>query len=210
MSEGKSLQAFSQPSELLREAIRIVEAVLFASHEPLSLKQLRLYINEDLDIHDVMEHIHRDYSARGVNLTKVDDGYAFRTASDLGFLLRSEREVTKKLSKAALETLAIIAYHQPVTRTEIEEIRGVAMSRGTLDLLMEADFVKPGRRRETPGRPLTYVTTVSFLDHFGLERLADLPGLKELKEAGLLENLAQNISVQEELALTQQKDQDDN
>jgi segregation and condensation protein B len=146
---------------------RILEAMLFASAEPLSLTNMR--------------------EKRGVNLIEVDNQWAFRTASDLGEALQLNKEVQRKLSRAAMETLAIIAYHQPVTRAEIENIRGVATHRGTLDVLMEAGWVKPGRRRNTPGRPLTWVTCTAFLDHFGLESMMDLPGMDDLKASGLLD-----------------------
>jgi len=127
------------------------------------------------------------YAGRGVTLVRVAGKWAFRTASDLGFLLRSEETATRKLSRAAVETLSIIAYHQPATRAEIEEVRGVAVSRGTLDLLLDLEWIRLGRRRETPGRPVTFVTTDAFLDHFGLESVRDLPGVQELKAAGLLD-----------------------
>lgn len=190
-------------NQRLREAVRVVEALLFASSEPLHQQDLAKHLDDKIAVMDVLEMVRRDYAARGVMLEQKGAFFAFRTAPDLGFLLRREKEVVRKFSKAALETLAIIAYHQPVTRTEIEEVRGVAMSRGTLDVLLEAGFVKSGRRRDTPGRPLTYVTTTSFLDHFGLERISDLPGVKELKEAGLLDSLLDGPEAQSELALSQ-------
>ncbi|HBQ22668.1 MAG TPA: SMC-Scp complex subunit ScpB [Alphaproteobacteria bacterium] len=190
-------------NQRLREAARVVEALLFASSEPLHQQDLAKHLDDKIAVMDVLEMVRRDYAARGVMLEQKGAFFAFRTAPDLGFLLRREKEVVRKFSKAALETLAIIAYHQPVTRTEIEEVRGVAMSRGTLDVLLEAGFVKSGRRRDTPGRPLTYVTTTSFLDHFGLERISDLPGVKELKEAGLLDSLLDGPEAQSELALSQ-------
>ena len=173
-------------NQRLREAARVVEALLFASSEPLHQQDLAKHLDDKIAVMDVLEMVRRDYAARGVMLEQKGAFFAFRTAPDLGFLLRREKEVVRKFSKAALETLAIIAYHQPVTRTEIEEVRGVAMSRGTLDVLLEAGFVKSGRRRDTPGRPLTYVTTTSFLDHFGLQSAQDLPGINELRETGLL------------------------
>ena len=133
------------------------------------------------------------YRSRGVNLVKVGDGWAIRTSADLSFLMRKETVETRKLSRAAVETLAIIAYHQPVTRLEIEEIRGVGVSKGTVDLLLEMDWIKFGRRKMTPGRPITFVVTQHFLDHFGLESAKDLPGLRELKSAGLLESTIPNM-----------------
>jgi segregation and condensation protein B len=137
---------------------------------------------------EAVQLLRRRYEGRGVQVTRVGDAWAIRTAADLGFLMARETVETRKLSRAAIETLAIIAYHQPVTRAEIEEIRGVTVSRGTVDQLIELEWVRFGRRRMTPGRPVTYVVTQAFLDHFGLESARDLPGLKELREAGLLES----------------------
>ena len=133
-------------------------------------------------------HLQKRYEGRGVHVARVGEAWAIRTAGDLGFLMQKETVETRKLSRAAIETLAIIAYHQPVTRAEIEEIRGVTVSRGTIDLLIEMDWIRFGRRRMTPGRPVTFVVTQNFLDHFGLESARDLPGLKELRSAGLLES----------------------
>ena len=135
-----------------------------------------------------LKKLKKKYEGRGVNLVKVGDCWALRTAADLGFLMQKESVEVRKLSRAAIETLAIIAYHQPVTRAEVEEIRGVSVSRGTIDLLMDLDWIKLGRRRMSPGRPVTFTVTQNFLDHFGLESARDLPGLKELKSAGLLES----------------------
>lgn len=169
------------------EAERIAEALIFASAEPVRLARIREHLPDGADAGQVLESLRRHYQGRGVNLVRVGDAWAFRTAPDLGHLMRREREESRSLSRAATETLAIIAYHQPATRAEIEEIRGVAVSRGTLDLLLELDWIRLGRRRETPGRPATFVTTPAFLDHFGLESAKDLPGLKELRAAGLLD-----------------------
>lgn len=170
------------------EQERMVEAVLFASTEPVTLAELVRRIPEGCDPAEALAHLRRRYEGRGVNLVKVGDAYAFRTAGDLGHLMRKENVEIRKLSRAAIETLAIVAYHQPVTRTEIEEIRGVAVSRGTVDQLMELDWIRLGRRRMTPGRPVTFVVTEAFLDHFGLESARDLPGIKELRAAGLLDS----------------------
>ena len=170
----------------LREQLRMVEAIVFASSEPVPEKALAERLPEDVDLEVLMRELQQAYSGRGINLVKIADNWAFRTADDLGFLLQKEAVETRKLSRAALEVLAIIAYHQPVTRAEIEEIRGVATSKGTLDVLMETGWVKMRGRRRTPGRPVTYGTTVEFLDHFALEEIKDLPGLDELKGAGLL------------------------
>ncbi len=172
--------------EVLRRHLRIVEALLFASADPLKASDIAPYLGEGVNVGGLLEALQADYAGRGVNLVRRGDGWAFRTAEDLGFLLRREEQETRPLSRAALETLSIIAYHQPATRAEIEDVRGVATGKGTLDLLMEAGWVRMRGRRRTPGRPVTYGTTDAFLDHFGLERLSDLPGLDELKGAGLL------------------------
>ena len=169
------------------DSIRLVEALLFASAEPLSEKILARHFGEGTDVGALLARLQADYAGRGVNLVERGGSWAFRTAADLGDRLRIERSQVRKLSRAAVETLAVIAYHQPVSRAEIETIRGVATARGTLDVLIEADWIKPGRRRETPGRPGTWVTTENFLDHFGLSGLADLPGIDELKATGLLD-----------------------
>ncbi|MGB7285732.1 MAG: SMC-Scp complex subunit ScpB [Salaquimonas sp.] len=176
------------PAEDLREQLRMVEAILFASADPVSEKVLSERLPEGSDIKVLMNELKHSYDSRGVNVVKIGGNWAFRTADDLSFILQKEAFETKKLSRAALEVLAIIAYHQPVTRAEIEEIRGVATSKGTLDVLMETGWVKMRGRRKTPGRPVTYGTTDAFLDHFGLEELRDLPGLDELKGAGLLQS----------------------
>lgn len=170
----------------LAEAVRMAEAVVFASAEPVSLKALAARLPEGVDVPAVMEEVRSQYERRGVNLVRVGDAWAFRTAGDLAFLMSRDAVQQKKLSRAALEVLAIIAYHQPVTRAEIEEIRGVETSKGTLDTLMETGWVRMRGRRRTPGRPVTYGTTEAFLDHFGLEEIRDLPGIDELKGAGLL------------------------
>ena len=165
---------------------RMVEAVLFASAEPLSPEAIAERLPEGADVAGAIARLRRIYAERGVQLVRVGRAYAFRTAPDLGFLLSREAVEERKLSRAAIETLAIIAYHQPVTRAEIEEIRGVSASRGSFDTLLELGWIRLGRRRETPGRPATFVTTEGFLDHFGLESPADLPGLADLRAAGLL------------------------
>jgi segregation and condensation protein B len=169
------------------EHLRMVEALLFAASEPLDGKALAASLPEGADVAGLLAHLQALYEKRGVNLCCVAGKYQFRTASDLAFLLRKEQPEQKRLSKAAIETLAIIAYHQPVTRAEIEDIRGVALSKGTLDTLMEVGWVKIRGRKRTPGRPVTYGTTESFLIQFGLESVAHLPGLDELKAAGFLE-----------------------
>ena len=190
---GKVEQAnlFEAPS--VTEQIRMVEAILFASSTPVTVNELKSRMPQGSDPESALSELKSHYSNRGVNLVKVGDGWAIRTSADLSFLMRKETVETRKLSRAAVETLAIIAYHQPVTRLEIEEIRGVGVSKGTVDLLLEMDWIKFGRRKLTPGRPITFVVTQHFLDHFGLESVKDLPGLRELKSAGLLENTIPNM-----------------
>ncbi len=173
-----------------RLRLRMLEALLFASAEPLSEEELSSRLPEGTDIHPLLSELQTAYAGRGVNLRQVERRWAFRTAEDLAFALRREVVEQKKLSRAAVETLAIIAYHQPATRAEIEDIRGVAISRGTLDVLMEAGWVRLRGRRRSPGRPVTFGTTPEFLDHFGLEAITDLPGLADLKAAGLLDPAA--------------------
>jgi segregation and condensation protein B len=168
------------------EAERIAEALVFASSQPVSEGFIADRLPRIFNVRAIMLRLKDQYAHRGVNLVQVDDAWAFRTAADLSFVIRSDEDEVKKLSRAALEVLAIIAYHQPVTRAEIEDIRGVQTSRGTLDVLMEAGWVRFRGRRRTPGRPVTLGTTRDFLDHFGLEELRDLPGIEELKGAGLL------------------------
>ncbi|MBV7379657.1 SMC-Scp complex subunit ScpB [Maritimibacter dapengensis] len=170
------------------EQERMVEAVLFASAEPVTVAELTARMPHGSDPSEALVHLRKRYEGRGVNVVRVGDAYAIRTASDLGYLMQKETVEQKKLSRAAIETLAIIAYHQPVTRAEIEEIRGVSVSRGTVDQLIEMEWIRFGRRRMSPGRPVTFVVTQGFLDHFGLESARDLPGLKELRSAGLLES----------------------
>ncbi|MEL7212174.1 MAG: SMC-Scp complex subunit ScpB [Pseudomonadota bacterium] len=172
----------------MAEQERMVEAILFATAEPVTVRDLQGRMPHGCDAAEALVHLRKRYEGRGVNVVKVGDAWAMRTAGDLGFLMQKETVETRKLSRAAIETLAIIAYHQPVTRAEIEEIRGVSVSRGTIDQLLEMEWIRLGRRRMTPGRPVTFVVTQGFLDHFGLETARDLPGLKELRAAGLLEN----------------------
>lgn len=172
----------------MAEQERMVEAVLFATAEPITVRELDARMPHGCDAAEALVHLRKRYEGRGVRVVKIGDAWAMRTAPDLGFLMQKETVETRKLSRAAIETLAIIAYHQPVTRAEIEEIRGVSVSRGTVDQLLELEWIRFGRRKMTPGRPTTFVVTQSFLDHFGLENARDLPGLKELRAAGLLEN----------------------
>ena len=184
--EPRDAKLFDAPS--LAEQERMIEAVLFASAEPVTLRELEERLPKGSDVGEAMAFLRHRYQGRGVQVMKVGDAYAFRTAPDLGFLMHRETVETRKLSRAAIETLAIIAYHQPVTRAEIEEIRGVSVSRGTVDQLLEMEWIRFGRRKMTPGRPVTFVVTQEFLDHFGLESARDLPGLRELRAAGLLES----------------------
>jgi segregation and condensation protein B len=172
----------------LAEQERMVEAVLFASAEPVTIAELNARMPHGADARAAVDLLTKRYEGRGVRVVRVGEAWAIRTAPDLGFLMQKESTETRKLSRAAIETLAIVAYHQPVTRAEIEEIRGVSVSRGTVDQLLELDWIKLGRRRMTPGRPVTFVVTQNFLDHFGLETARDLPGIKELRAAGLLES----------------------
>ena len=168
--------------------LRIVEALLFAAEEALSIDQLAKHLPEGADVDGLLGDLKANYQNRGVNLVQVAGKWMMRTADDLSFLLRRETVEQKRLSKAALETLAIVAYHQPVTRAEIEDIRGVAISKGTLDMLLEIGWVRMRGRRRTPGRPVTYGTTEAFLTQFGLNDASDLPGVQELKGAGLLDS----------------------
>lgn len=170
----------------MAEVVRMAEAIVFASAEPVAEKQLAARLPDGTDVAAVMRELQQLYQRRGVNLVRVADAWAFRTAGDLAFLMSRDTVQQKKLSRAALEVLAIIAYHQPVTRAEIEDIRGVETSKGTLDTLLETEWVRMRGRRKVPGRPVTYGTTNAFLDHFSLEELRDLPGMDELKGAGLL------------------------
>jgi len=172
----------------IAEQERMVEAVLFASADPVTIAELNARMPHGCDAGEALVHLQKRYEGRGVHVIKTGNAYAMRTAGDLSFLMQKETVETRKLSRAAIETLAIIAYHQPVTRAEIEEIRGVSVSRGTVDQLLEMEWIRFGRRKMTPGRPVTFVVTPDFLDQFGLESARDLPGLKELRSAGLLEN----------------------
>jgi len=171
----------------MAEHLRLVEALLFAAAEPLSEEALALKLPEGADVHGLLAQLAAAYAERGVNLVHLAGGWTFRTAPDLAPALRDERTVARKLPRAAVETLAIIAYHQPVTRADIEQIRGVALARGTLDRLLEAGWVRPRGRRDSPGRPLMWGTTDEFLVHFGLGSLKELPGVDELRAAGLLD-----------------------
>jgi segregation and condensation protein B len=169
------------------EALRFIEALLFAAAAPLDEETLAARLPEGVDLQAAMRALQAEYATRGVNLVRVAGKWSFRTAKDLAWLMAREAVEQKKLSRAATETLAIIAYHQPVTRAEIEDIRGVSASKGTLDVLLETGWIRPRGRRKTPGRPITFGTTEAFLSHFGLEAIGDLPGLEELRSAGLMD-----------------------
>ena len=169
------------------EHLRLLEAMLFASAEPLDEKSLAERLPQDIDVHAALLRLQEDYATRGVNLVRIGGKWTFRTAGDLSWLLSKETVETRKLSRAAIETLAIIAYHQPVTRAEIEEIRGVTTSKGSVDVLLETGWIRPRGRRKSPGRPVTYGTSEAFLSHFGLDAVSDLPGLDDLKGSGLLD-----------------------
>jgi segregation and condensation protein B len=195
-SEAESVAEPKTPSDPQSEAaapavvpehLRMIEALLFASSDPLDAKALSTYLPDGTDVHAILNKLQAIYEKRGVTLVCVGGKWQFRTAPDLAFLLRKEQPEQRRLSRAAIETLAIIAYHQPVTRAEIEDIRGVAVSKGTVDTLMEVGWVKIRARKRTPGRPVTYGTTDAFLVQFGLESVSHLPGLDELKAAGFLE-----------------------
>jgi len=185
-NESQIENLFEAPPLLEQE--RMLEAILFSVSEPMSKQQLEKRMPIGSDVSEALVAMKNRYSTRGVNLVLVGEGYALRTAPGLGFLMQKESVETRKLSRAAIETLAIIAYHQPVTRSEIEEIRGVSVSSGTIDILLELEWIKLGRRRQSPGRPVTFIVTQVFLDHFGMESSKDLPGIKELRDAGLLDN----------------------
>ncbi|NBR52085.1 MAG: SMC-Scp complex subunit ScpB [Rhodobacteraceae bacterium] len=186
MADKDEKSLFEAPP--MAEQERMVEAILFATAEPVTVRELEARMPHGSDPAEAIVHMRKRYEGRGINVVKVGDAWAIRTAPDLGFLMQKETVEVRKLSRAAIETLAIVAYHQPVTRAEIEEIRGVSVSRGTIDQLIELEWIRFGRRKMTPGRPVTFVVTQEFLDHFGLESARDLPGLKELRAAGLLDN----------------------
>jgi segregation and condensation protein B len=175
-------------TEVRAEELRILEALLFAAEAPLDEKILATRLPAGADVRALLTQLQKEYAPRGVNLVRVGGKWSLRTANDLAWLLTHESVVTRKLSRAAIETLAIVAYHQPVTRAEVEEIRGVSTSKGTLDVLLETGWIRLRGRRKAPGRPVTYGTNEAFLSHFGLDALGDLPGLDELRGSGLVDN----------------------
>ena len=183
----KQTEAGAHVITLLDGRLRLVEAILFASPKPVTVAELRARLPEDSNIEQILENLQRHYAGRGVTLVEVAGGWCFRTAVDLSSVIAATAAVPRKLSRAAIEALSIIAYQQPVTRSEIEEIRGVTLGKGTLDQLLEAGWIKTAGRKETPGRPTLWATSKEFLNHFGLAKLSDLPNLEELRAAGLLE-----------------------
>ena len=174
-------------TENLNQELRLLEAIIFASGEPVTMEMLAQQLGEGADVPALLQELKENYQVRGVNLVETDGQWSFRTAADLAPVMKITRHPRRKLPRAAAEVLAIIAYHQPVTRADVESIRGVDTSRGTLDILLELGWIRPGKRRDTPGRPMTWHTTSEFLSHFNLETLKDLPGFDELKAAGLLD-----------------------
>jgi segregation and condensation protein B len=198
----------------MHDDVRAVEATLFASEEPMSVADIKDHVGEQVDVAGALAELSGHYAGRGIELVERGKKWHFQTAPDLAHFLRRERDENRKLSRAAVETLAIIAYHEPVSRAEIEAIRGVQISKGTLDVLMEAGWVRPAGRREVPGRPLTYATTANFLAHFGLQSRRDLPGIDDLKAAGLLDPIdaaMEQLSVsgeERELELESDRDED--
>ena len=199
MPNLKVIMPQDEPDDMVEtraEEVRLLEAMLFASAEPLDEKDLAARLPQGVDVRAALAGLRQDYASRGVNLVRIGGKWMFRTADDLSWLLSKETVETRKLSRAAIETLAIIAYHQPVTRTEIEEIRGVSTSKGSVDVLLQTGWIRPRGRRRAPGRPVTYGTSAAFLSHFGLDALDHLPGLEELKGSGLLdERLPPGFSV---------------
>ena len=189
------------------DAVRAVEAALFAAEEPLGAADIAAHVGLGVDVAAALARLEEDYAGRGVNLVERGGRWHFQTAPDMAHILRREREEPRRLSRAAVETLAIIAYHEPVSRAEIEAIRGVQISKGTLDVLMEAGWVRPAGRREAPGRPLTYATTQAFLAHFGLASRRDLPGLDDLKAAGLLDPIEAALADMGQLELEAEGDE---
>ena len=194
MSENKNSKILKFPINLT-DPERQVEAVLFAAEEPLDIETIQLRISKKINIEKTLESLKKQYSSRGINLVCTSKKWSFRTASNLKGLTNLKKTVQKKLSRAAIETLAIIVYHQPVTRAEIEEIRGVSFGTGTLEILLELDWVKPAGRKEVPGKPKQYATTDNFLSHFNLEKLSDLPNVEELTSAGLIDSTSVDGSI---------------
>ena len=194
MKKEKKINVISFPSKLL-DGEREVEAIVFAAAEPLDVDTLESKISKKIDVEKILKKIQSSYSSRGINLVCISNKWSFRTAKNLSKLMSKEKSLEKKLSKAAIETLSIIVYHQPVTRSEIEEIRGVAFGTNTLEILMELNWVKPKGRKDVPGKPIQYVTTDDFLSHFSLQKLSDLPTVDELGSAGLIDSTSIDASI---------------
>ena len=194
MKKIKKVNVLNFPSSI-PEIEREVEAILFAASEPLDLETIETKISKKIDVIKVLEKLQKHYSGRGINLVCISKKWSFRTASNLSSLMSSHKTAEKKLSKAAIETLSIIVYHQPVTRSEIEQIRGVAFASNTLDILMELDWVRPAGRKDIPGKPIQYVTTDNFLNHFNIKQLSDLPTIDELSSAGLIDSSSIDPSI---------------
>lgn len=194
--------------EELFQNLRVLEAVLFTASDLMSEKELAAFFTPETDIELLLEHVQQQYANRGVNLVKRGNGWGLRTAPDMAEKLEVHKVEVKPMSRAAIETLAIIAYHQPVTRAEIEQIRGVSISKSTFEILVAENLIKPGKRRDVVGRPLTWITTRHFLDTFGLESLKELPNLQELKEAGLLSILPPQIANQDQPSLPHMEEED--
>ena len=187
MKKEKKINVINFPSKLL-DGEREVEAIVFSAAEPLDVDTIKSKISKKIDVEKILKKIQSTYSSRGINLVCISNKWSFRTAKNLSNLMSQEKSVEKKLSKAAIETLAIIVYHQPVTRSEIEEIRGVAFGTNTLEILMELNWVKPKGRKDVPGKPIQYATTENFLNHFNIQKLSDLPTIDELGSAGLIDS----------------------
>jgi len=188
MKNKRDLKIIKFPTNLT-EAERQIEAILFAAEEPLDIESIQNRLNTSKNIVNILESLKKQYEKRGINLICISNKWSFRTAPNLANLMKIQTTSQKKLSKAALETLSIIVYHQPVTRSEIEEIRGVAFASGTLEILLELNWVRPSGRKNVPGKPIQYVTTEDFLSHFNLQKLSDLPNVEELSSAGLIDNV---------------------
>ena len=194
MKKKKDLKILKFPNNILKLE-RYVEAILFAAEEPLDVESIQEKLKTNTNIIKILESLEKQYMNRGINLVCIGKKWSFRTASNLSKFMSSQRFTTKKLSKAAIETLAIIVYHQPVTRSEIEEIRGVSFATGTLEILLELNWVRPSGRKDIPGKPIQYVTTDDFLSHFNLQKLTDLPNIEELTSAGLIDNANIDTSI---------------
>ena len=194
MKKKSNLKVLKFPSNII-EAERQVEAILFAAQEPLDLDTIKSRLNTKADVLKILNSLKNQYEARGINLVCIANKWSFRTASNLSKLMNLQKTSEKKLSKAAIETLSIIVYHQPVTRSEIEEIRGVSFASGTLETLLELNWVRPSGRKNVPGKPIQYITTDDFLSHFNLQKLSDLPNVEELTSAGLIDTGSIDASI---------------